>query len=305
MDKKLDNSKKSGKARKRAIFDTSPLTLGIVHRLMEDALKQRARIQKDAEVIFKIHQPQIIAMVEAANHAAKVIVQMNEMLQASEHVFQRMLEAQRDLHERVITMVRVMDFPRIIQDMDRINSIVNARQVRVIEPQRKSDVVHVPTRIVDEGAIVERIEERLWARINAAAKPAQISGSRKALPGKIATVDLYLTPSGKLYKIPNYKVCYNFVAQNRNALKEKKDNKRLKLIKYLTHGKGEFTHTTSIQSYTNSTTEAATRKSISTMNIKIGSRLGLKQPLFDHSQGSGYRINPVYKVIIADEKVDL
>lgn len=44
-------------------------------------------MQKNAELIFKAHGPQIVAMMEAANHAVKVIGQLNEMLQASALVF--------------------------------------------------------------------------------------------------------------------------------------------------------------------------------------------------------------------------
>lgn len=305
MDKGINDSKKPNKPKKEAKHDSSLMNLDIVNRLMADALKERARVQKDLGAVFKLHQPQIVAMMQAANEAARTIKQMHEMVQASAHVFQRALKAQRDLHERVTTMVRVINFPRILQDMDRINSIVNAREVTVIEPPGKPDIVHIPTRVIDENELAERIEQRLWARINAASKLKRIGGSRKALLAKIATVDLYLTPSGKLYKIPNLVVYYSFVAENRNALKERKDNKRLRLIKYLALGKGEYTHTSTLQDLSESISEEATRKSISTMNKKIGSKLGLKQPLFDHSQGSGYRINPVYKIFIADKEVDL
>lgn len=305
MGKKLNNPKKPKKPKQSNNYHISPMNLEIVNRLMVDALKQRDQIQKNVESVFRINQPHIIAMVKAANEAAQVVSRMNEMLQVSIPVFQRMLEAQRNLHERVNAMVRVMDLPRVLQDMERINSVVNAKRVTVVDSISKPDIVYTPKPVVNEVELAARIEERLWARINASVKTAQISGSRKALSGKIATVDLFLTPFGKLYKIPNYKVCYNFVAQNRNAHKERKDNKRLLLIKYLALGKGDFTHTSTLQLHTESSSEQATRKSISTMNKKIGAKLGLKQPLFDHSQGSGYRINPVYKVIVVDKEVDL
>lgn len=94
---------------------------------------------------------------------------------------------------------------------------------------------------------------------------------------------IIISSEGDLYRVPKEKYCYPM----------KKEAKRLTILRVLSH---EYKETSLICEEAGIKNNIDVRKYIGMINKKVGQYLNLKISLIESKSGSGYRINPIYKV---------
>ncbi len=100
------------------------------------------------------------------------------------------------------------------------------------------------------------------------------------------TNTVYLNNDGDLYKIPQKKYCYSMQTAKI----------RLEIIKYLMNN-ADYSNVEDIREYTTSTSIKAVREAIRSINSNVSRHLKINQ-FIESRQGSGYRVNPKYKIMI-------
>ena len=100
------------------------------------------------------------------------------------------------------------------------------------------------------------------------------------------TNTIYLDNDGDLYKKNKAKYCYSMHTAKI----------RLEIIKYLMDH-ADYSNAEDIREYTTSTSIKAVREAIRSINSNVSRHLKINQ-FIESRQGSGYRINPKYEIII-------
>lgn len=180
--------------------------------------------------------------------------------------------------------LKLEDFPHsysIEQKQEQINFLSNLVKKRAIERIERYGLprgattayfIHEPNRKL-------LLKER--KRLVDFDKPSNKDGTEAS-----EKIILFFTPDGDLYREPKNKYCYSL----------SKEKMREKIIRFL-NGKG-YQSTEIIQAEVGSADAQSIRLAIGKINDKAKSLLGLKSKLIEGRKGSGYRINPQYKIVI-------
>ncbi len=97
---------------------------------------------------------------------------------------------------------------------------------------------------------------------------------------------VYLNDDGDLYRKDKETYCYNMHTAKI----------RLEIIKYLINH-SDYNKVEDIREYTDSTSEKSVREAIRSINSNVSRHLNIKG-FIESRQGSGYRINPKFEIVL-------
>jgi hypothetical protein len=172
---------------------------------------------------------------------------------------------------------------QILEELQRKKILkINSKSNKIAK-----DLNAIPIKIIDEKKFNDEYEEAKKKNKSISLEKSQKVESIK----ETKLTNLYLTPEGDLYRKPKTKYCYE--------IEEKSD--RHKIVRFLTENRG-YQSIGLIAVELADKNKKSLRTEIGKMRDKIKNRLKIDGKDFLQSKkGSGYRINPKYKIILKNE----
>jgi len=173
--------------------------------------------------------------------------------------------------------------PKLLKE---IKARIEKRKTQTNQITKSKGIVPIkepfPIRIVGETEI-----KGLEKRLEAIAKTKREEKKKKQVKGNI----LCLNKAGDLYKEPKERFCYPM----------SESEGRHKIVRYFVENKIYDYYPTRELSTALEKDEISLMKEIGKINSIIQTKLKIKDKILDGKRGSGYRINPKYKIILKNE----
>jgi hypothetical protein len=246
-----------------------PLTAEQNERFLAAGSKLVQSIIEEQEAVYKSFAPYQRQWEEANSQVAEMASRMSAIVSPALLEFAKVDLQVKEASERLMEAIALPNFPIPMSFLDRTEVVIpvqthNSRAVRIEN--------------VDE--IVEKTFSKVVEKF-AIAEP-QIETQKKRRASTTSNV-IFLSTSGDLYRQPKTKYCY----------KLRQLQYRAKLIRAISNN---FLDTEHLQLKSGYGNKLSLRKAIGELNAKAKTFLKLKDKLIEGKPGSGYRLNPVYKL---------